>query len=468
MTDQRPVTDWVDDVLLAGADDDTCLWLGAPVSRASLRAAVLDRQERLASAGLAPGGNLALRLPPSLAYVAQLLAGWRIGARVTLLDYRLTQFEVDAALDRVGAQLVVEPATPVTAALRCYHDITERITARSGAAAQTPHALIQLSSGSTGPSKVIGRTAEDLVTEVNRYVAMDGVARRGERIVLLASMVHVLGLVGGLLYGLHARVPITLPERMTVDDILTAVAADPAPTTVIGVPVHIDLLTAPGAPPPRLPQLVRMTTGGELVRPDLPERFAARYGATLGNMYGMTEVGVIATDLFGQHRPAVRPAPGIEVRVVDGELQVSRPQSPYVGLSDSTRWADGWLRTRDAATIDPVTGLVTVHGRLDSQVSVGGLKVDLTEVEQAVAGLPEVAEAVVSFDGAIEVYAVLRDLATPEDLDKVLAERLAPYKRPRRWHVLERLPRTSSGKVVRDRSVLRDAAQGTTAGEGGA
>jgi acyl-CoA synthetase (AMP-forming)/AMP-acid ligase II len=48
-------------------------------------------------------------------------------------------------------------------------------------------------------------------------------------------------------------------------------------------------------------------------------------------------------------------------------------------LVDETRWVDGWLHTKDAATIDPVTGLVTILGRLDSQVSIGGLKVDLTQ-----------------------------------------------------------------------------------------
>ncbi|GAA4681556.1 acyl--CoA ligase [Phytohabitans rumicis] len=432
--------------------------MGSPVDRARLRAEVLARQERLADAGLRPGGTVALRLPPSLSYIANLLAAWRIGAQVTLLDHRLTQYEVDAALERVGAQLVVQPAGPVAGPLRCYHVFDEMVLPLAGRPAQTPHVLIQLSSGSTGPSKVIGRTVEDLLAEIDRYTRIDGVPRAGERFVLLASMVHVLGLVGGLMYGLHAHVPFTVPERMTVDDIRAAIAAEPAPTTVLGVPAHIELLTAPPAPPPRLPQLARMTTGGELVRADVAARFADWYGVTLGNMYGMTEVGVIATDLAGAHRPALLPAPGIDLRVGYGQLQVARVQSPYVGLSDPTRWSKGWLKTRDAATIDPDTGLVTVRGRLDSLVSIGGLKVDLTEVEHLVAGLPDVVEAVVAFDRGIEVYAVLRDPTTPDDVDRVLAERLARYKRPSRWYVLDRLPRTPSGKLVRDRAALRNAA----------
>ena len=174
-------------------------------------------------------------------------------------------------------------------------------------------------------------------------------------------------------------------------------------------------------------------------------------------MYGMTEVGVIGTDLYGSHRPAIAPAPGIEVRESGGELWVSCPASPYVGLSDPTRWSDGWLHTRDAGTVDADTGLVTVRGRLDSQVSVGGLKVDLTEVEDTVAELPGVAAAVVVWDDGITAYVQPDGPLSEETLDKLLAERLAGYKRPRALHLLDQLPRTTTGKLVRSTDALRSA-----------
>jgi len=272
-----------------------------------------------------------------------------------------------------------------------------------GQPAATTHAVIQLSSGSTGPSKIIARDAANLVEEVKRYTMIDGVPGSGERIVSLASMVHVLGLVGGLLYSLHAGLNLTIPPRMTAEGVLSTVAAGSQPTTLLGVPFHIELL-ASVRQPPELPQLTGMTTGGELVRADVYDAFTGRYGVRLGNMYGMTEVGVIATDLFGAHRPAVAPAPGLAVREEAGELHVSLPASPYLGDQDPSRWSDGWLHTRDAGSVDPQTGLVQVLGRRDSQVSVGGLKVDLTEVEHMLAALPEVAGAVVVHDHAIEAY----------------------------------------------------------------
>jgi len=332
--------EWVDEVLLAGAANDVCLHLGTPVSRGELGALVAGRHRALAAAGLRRGGSVALCLPPSLAFITNLLACWQIGAQASLLDHRLTAFEVDVALRRLTPQVVVTPQSAPGGLLRGFSEVAERVDAYPGQPATTSHAVIQLSSGSTGPSKIIGRDAASLVEEVRRYTLIDGVPRGGERIVSLASMVHVLGLVGGLLYSLHAGVQLTIPARTTSGGILSAVAASEQPTTLLGVPFHIELLASVLAPP-KLPQLTGMTTGGELIRPDVYATFVNRYGVRLGNMYGMTEAGVIATDLFGRHRPAVTPAPGITFREQDGELDLALPASPYLGQQDPSRWSDG-------------------------------------------------------------------------------------------------------------------------------
>lgn len=460
-----PDPSWVDDVLLAGAGSGVCLVFDAPVTRDELRRLVGEAQDALTGAGLRAGGTAALCLAPSLALVSYLLAGWRTGAQVALLDHRLTPFETEQALGRLGSQVVVS-AEPVPAGpARGFYDQRPTVRARAaGSPARTPHALVQLSSGSTGPAKIIGRTAADVVAELGRYARIEGVPRAGERIVSLASMVHVLGLVGGLLHGLHAGVQLAFPERATAEGILATVAAGREPTTLLGVPFHIDLLSWV-AEPPRLPQLTGMTTGGELVRPRVYEAFTSRYGVRLGSMYGMTEVGVIATDLFGAHRPELTPAPGMTLRESErGELLIATDASPYLNSDDPSRWADGWLHTRDGGRVDAATGRIRVLGRLDSQVSVGGLKVDLTEVEHTLAELPDVAAAVVVFGSSIEAYAVLREPGAPgasARLEAGLAERLAPYKRPRLLHVVERLPRTATGKLVRDLAALRAAASGS-------
>ena len=279
----------------------------------------------------------------------------------------------------------------------------------------------------------------------------------GERIILLPSMVHVLGLVGGLLYGLHAGVELVPPQRLTGDSILDAVESEASPATVLGVPFHLSLLTAT-ATGRRPSQLRRMTTGGELVPAATAAAFVERFGVPLGNMYGMTEVGVIGTDLFGSHRPAIRPAPGITIRASDGELQIARAASPYLGTPVPERWSDGWLRTRDAGIVDDGTGLVTILGRLDSQVTIGGLQVDLAEVEGTLGGLPGVVAAVVLFDEHIVAYLQLEPGHEVAEIEAGLATRLARFKQPQVLQVLDQLPRTTTGKLVRDRTVLRASA----------
>ena len=101
-----------------------------------------------------------------------------------------------------------------------------------------------------------------------------------------------------------------------------------------------------------------------------------------------------------------------------------------------------------------------ILGRRDSQVSVGGLKVDLTEVEHTLAALPEVVSAVVVHDHAIEAYLVLAEGADTPAVERAITTRLAAYKRPRRLHVVEQLPRTATGKLVRSQAVLRDIEPG--------
>jgi 3-hydroxy-4-methylanthranilate adenylyltransferase len=448
--------EWVQEKLLAGEPGNRCVHIGETVTRGELNNLV-DRQQRLLeSHGLRPRGTLTIVLPPSLEYIATLLAGWRIGAQVSLLDHRLTRAEASRAIDRLAPQIVVTAQQVSSASMAGYSRVKAEATPRGamGRPAATPHALIQLSSGSTGPSKVIARTASDLIAELGRYEALGEYPGQGTRIVLLSSIVHVLGLVGGLLHGLHAGAELVFPDRLTADGIRAAVTAGSEPTMLLGVPFHAELLATGGSP---LPQLSRMVVAGELTRPWVPGAFTERYGVPFGTMYGMTELGVIATDLSGRNAPAVAPAPGMSLRVVDGELLVRMATVPYLGLVDESRWADGWLHTRDAATIDPATGLVTILGRLDSQVSIGGLKVDLTEVEQTLCALPEVDSAIVTYDKVIEGYLVLRPGSAISDIESGLAEQLAPYKRPRRLFVLSSLPRTATGKITRSRAVLQSA-----------
>lgn len=119
--------EWVDEVLLAGPADQVCLHLDEPVTRAGLRRLVAERHLVLADAGLKRGGSVALCLAPSLAFIANLLASWQIGAQASLLDHRLTAYEVDVALQRLLPQAVVTAERSTGGPLRGFAQITEGV-----------------------------------------------------------------------------------------------------------------------------------------------------------------------------------------------------------------------------------------------------------------------------------------------------------------------------------------------------
>jgi acyl-coenzyme A synthetase/AMP-(fatty) acid ligase len=170
-------------------------------------------------------------------------------------------------------------------------------------------------------------------------------------------------------------------------------------------------------------------------------------------------------DVSGALRPSVgRAAPGVVVREHKGELDIALEESPYLFDSGGTQYADGWLHTRDRVTVDG-TGAVRVHGRADSLVVIGGLKVDLIEVENVLRRHPAVEQAVLVHEGVTEAYVALAagdERPSAEELLRWCRERLADYKLPRVIRLLESLPRTANGKLVRQAAMLQAAAAGGT------
>ncbi|MFC8197738.1 class I adenylate-forming enzyme family protein [Streptomyces sp. NPDC057298] len=432
------------------------------VTRGELRSRVAEQARVFAGFGIGPGSTVGLRTPPSFTQVEVLLALWRLGAQVLLFDFRLKPAEVSALGATCRPQFMVRAGSNVRAAFGFrseYEVVTE--CHGTGRPATTGHRLVQFSSGSTGRPKVIGRTVGSLAAEVERFAAVPGMPGRGDRLLLLSSTAHSFGLIGGLLHALAAGVSVVFAPRVSARDILRT-AVDHRVTALFGVPMHYELLTA-AIDPPALPDLRVAVSGGELMPPQVAARFAGLYGVPVGESYGTTESGVVAMDALGALRPSVgRAAAGVVIREHNGELDVALDQSPYLFGSGGTQYADGWLHTRDRATVD-AAGAVRVRGRADSLVVIGGLKVDLTEVENVLLQHPAVEQAVLVHEGMTEAYVSLAagdDRPSAEELLRWCRERLADYKLPRVVRLLEALPRTSNGKLVRQAATLQAAATG--------
>ncbi|MFE7273474.1 class I adenylate-forming enzyme family protein [Streptomyces sp. NPDC057623] len=429
------------------------------VTRGELRDRVARQAAVFAGYGIGTGSTVGLRTPPSFTQVEVLLALWRLGAQVLLFDFRLKPAEVAALRTTCRPQFMVSAGTNVQATFGFraeYEVVTERQA--GGRAAGTDHRLVQFSSGSTGRPKVIGRTARSLASEVDRFTRVPGMPGTGDRLLLLSSTAHSFGLIAGLLHSLTAGVSVVFAPRISARDILRT-AVEHRITALFGVPMHYELLGA-AIDAPALPELRVAVSGGELMPPQVAARFAERYGLAVGEAYGTTETGVVAMDAGGTLRPSVGPtAPGVVVREHRGELDVALDESPYLFDSGGTQYADGWLHTRDRATVDG-SGTVLVHGRADCLVVIGGLKVDLLEVENVLREHPAVEQAVLVHEDVTEAYvttAVGVAQPTAEELLRWCRARLADYKLPRVIRVLESLPRTSNGKLLRQAAALRAA-----------
>lgn len=433
---------------------------GRTVSRAELHERVSELEARFAGHGIGPGSTVALRMVPSCTLLQVLFALWARGAQVMLIDVRLKPPEYEQLLASREPFFHVHSGPRAGRAAGFAEDAPVVVETRpSGvpAAPGTEVCLVQFSSGSTGRPKVIGRTAASLRAELDRYAAIEGMPRSGERLVLLNSVIHTMGLIGGVMHAMNVGATLVLPSRPQARDVL-AIAADTGARAIFGVPVHFDLLSRVGDPPP-LPDLRLAVSAGEILPASTHERFAARFGLPISPVYGMTEVGVIATDLAGEHPPLVvgRPAPGIDVRVAGGELHVRLPCSPYLEVDRAGRYVDGWLRTFDRFDLDEATGLLTIRGRADSVVAIGGLKIDLAEIDAQLAKHPQVDEVVVVYGDVVEAFVGTSASLATDELTAWCRERLADVKIPKRFFIGRQVPRNPNGKLLRNRELLHTA-----------
>jgi acyl-CoA synthetase (AMP-forming)/AMP-acid ligase II len=207
-------------------------------------------------------------------------------------------------------------------------------------------------------------------------------------------------------------------------------------------------------------------------------RFRDRFGISVLNSYGQTEIGgeivgwnaADSRDHGDDKLGSVgRPHAGVELRIGDptadgsGELQV-RTRALGAGYADGTDLGDrlthdGWFRTGDIARID-TEGFVWIEGRVSDMINRGGLKVYPAEVEEVLRTSPAVADAAVvgAPDDRLGEVPVAFVVPAPgvapssDGLSDYCRAHLAPYKVPVRFEVIDALPRNEVGKVLKTAS----------------
>lgn len=240
------------------------------------------------------------------------------------------------------------------------------------------------------------------------------------------------------------------------------------------VPAMLHGLLAAGARPPG--SLRAVLLGGAATPPDLAER-ALSAGWPIALTYGLTEAGSQVTtatpaEVRAGDRSAGVPLTGVEVRIrppgdagegpdgapAPGHIEV-RGDTLFRGyVGEPARPPGEWFATGDLGRLDG-QGRLEVTGRLRDRIVSGGANVDPAHVEAVLAVHPEVGEAAVvgvpdGRWGQVVVAVVAgEDPDLPARLDPWCRERLSGPRVPRRWEVLDRLPRTATGKVDRARLI---------------
>ena len=225
----------------------------------------------------------------------------------------------------------------------------------------------------------------------------------------------------------------------------------------------------------RLREFRFMVSGSAALPVSTLEKWRRISGHTLLERYGMTEMGMAISNPYqGERRPGFigQPLPGVTVRLVDendqkvgdktpGEIQVkgnnvfqeywNKPQA-----TQETFTNDGWFKTGDVAQIED--GYYRILGRNSVDIiKSGGYKISALEIEEALRKHPHIKDCgVVGIPDEEWGELVVAGLVTDQtDLDfelvkSWLKERIPGYKIPRKYLVLDDLPRNVMGKVTKN------------------
>lgn len=411
-------------------------------SYAELRASAHAGARVLAARGAGPGEQVAIALPPGLAFAQALHACLLLGAIAVPVDIRLSLAE-QAVIAR-DATVFVEDPLPAEGDHRSAGDpVSHNLDAT---------ALIVHTSGTTAAPRPVHLSYGNLLWSALGSAVALGLDPQ-ERWLCALPLSHVGGLSILMRSTIYATTAV-VHERFETDRVLQALRSEEI-TLISLVATTLARLLDSGLDSP--PALRCALTGGGPVPASLVER-AQHANVPVGLTYGLTETcsQVTTTPLAEVAKAGKTAGPPLfctRVRIAeDEEILVSGPT-----VAPSAELRDGWLATGDLGCLDEHGRLQVIGRKADTIVS-GGENVAPAEVEAVLEAHPRVLEAAVlgeedeQWGEAVSAIVVLREGVEidAEDLRAHCARALASYKVPKRFmFVAGPLPRTPSGKLLR-------------------
>jgi fatty-acyl-CoA synthase len=462
----------------------------------------------LADRGVGRGDRVAVLMGNSIEMVEAIFAGWRLGAIVVPVNFRLVAPEVAYVLGDAGARAIVvdEALAPVLDEVRPSLSALETVVvlgsgngAGAGAGSEryddvlaaasddpllidVPEdaaALIMYTSGTTGRPK--GAVLSHFNLAMQTFNSMIEQRIGGDDEVWYANLplFHIGGLVGILPYVMAGGASVVVRSgqfdaKAAVDDLERY-----GVTGCVFVGMQWDeICDVAASGPPRDLRLRRMSWGAANTPVHVLERMGETFpGVPIFSFFGQTEMSPVTCVLHAEDAERKRgsvgkPVINVEARIVDADMNdvaagevgeiVYRGPTVMQGYwnmpeADAEAVAGGWFHSGDLCRMDDEGYIYVVDRRHDMIIS-GGENIYCPEVEAAISSHPGVAEAAVigvahqRWGETPRAIVVPADPTAPPTEDEIIAwcrERLASYKKPTSVLVIDALPRNATGKVVK-------------------
>src|SRR5216117_3406042 len=496
-------------VLQGGAErGDTSALIDGPSGRvltyAQLAAGAGRLAAGLAARGFARGDVLGLFMPNLPEYALAFHGTLAAGGVVTTVNSLATVQYAEYQLRNAGARFLItvapflDRATPAAAQVGIEHVFVVG-EARGGIPftvlletdAPVPHveidpardvAVLPYSSGTTGFAKGVMLTHRNLVANLIQTVAVHRVSGE-DRIIAVLPFFHIYGMQVVMNLALWQGATLVTMPRFELEPFLRVLQAYRITRAFVVPPLVLALAKDPAVDGYDLSSVRAMMSGAAPLDAALETACARRLGCGFIQGYGLTEASPVThanPDEPGKCKPGTvgQLLPNTDCRIVDaagaelgpdedGELLIRGPQvmRGYLNNPEATAAtldADGWLHTGDIGRADR-DGYFTIVDRLKELIKYKGFQVPPAELEAVLRSHPAVADAAVvplvdrECGEVPKAFVVLRGDVSAADLMAFVAERVAPYKKIRAVEVIDAIPKSPSGKILR--RVLKERGQ---------
>jgi acyl-CoA synthetase (AMP-forming)/AMP-acid ligase II len=459
----------------------------------------------LAARGFEKGDVFAVFSPNVPEFVVAFHAASSIGGIVTTINSLYTADEVAFQLKDSGARfLLTVPPFMDRAADAAGRTGIEEIFVLGEASGAAPFAelaasvgppqevdihpaedLVTLpySSGTTGFPKGVMLTHRNLVANIRQVEPLHHVAER-DRVIGVLPFFHIYGLQVIMNAVLYKGATIVTMPKFDLEPFLQLMQSHAITRAYLVPPIVLALAKHPMVDAFDLSSLEVIMSGAAPLDAGLAQACAERLGCNVFQGYGLTETSpvthVTPDDDPAKNRPGSigQLLPNTEARVIgvetgedvgpaeDGEIWIRGPQvmRGYLNNPEATAETideDGWLHTGDIGHADE-DGYFVIVDRLKELIKYRGYQVPPAELEAVLVGHPAIADAAVipSPDeeaGEIpKAFVVLKEHVEPEEIMAYVAERVAPHKKVRALEVVDEIPKSASGKILRRVLVQRE------------